>query len=203
MVHPDYESFQIPADVQEEYRKLVVQKRIVKWADGNEYDAEMVDAAIESGEISTTLTAQEIERLKQILWAKEYMDGAVNIVTDVFDPDEADDPLTLEAFGLTESAYLEKYAEWVAVFEEIGGNELRDPEDIALLNVTVDDELPDAVRRSRFGEYSYIDFVFGDEPTSTYFKDVTCAQNFEAAEDAGFGEGNIGWVRAGQPTPPA
>lgn len=70
MVHPDYESFQIPAEVQEEYRKLVLQKRIVKWADGNAYDAEAVDAAIEAGEISTELTEKEIERLKQILWAK-------------------------------------------------------------------------------------------------------------------------------------
>lgn len=70
MPHPDYESFQIPAEVQEEYRKLVLQKRIVKWADGNEYDAEAVDAAIETGEISTQLTEKEIERLKQILWAK-------------------------------------------------------------------------------------------------------------------------------------
>lgn len=70
MIHPDYESFQIPAEVQEEYRKLVLQKRIVKWADGNEYDAEAVDAAIEAGEISTQLTEKEIERLKQILWAK-------------------------------------------------------------------------------------------------------------------------------------
>jgi len=70
MIHPDYESFQIPAEVQEEYRKLVLQKRIVKWADGNAYDAEAVDAAIEAGEISTQLTEKEIERLKQILWAK-------------------------------------------------------------------------------------------------------------------------------------
>lgn len=75
MVHPDYESFQIPAEVQEEYRKLVLQKRIVKWADGNEYDAEAVDAAIEAGEISTQLTEQEIERLKQILWAKAEIYG--------------------------------------------------------------------------------------------------------------------------------
>lgn len=182
---------------------MVVQKRIVKWADGNEYDAEIVDAAIESGEIGTTLTAQEIERLKQILWAKEYMDGAVNIVTDVFEPDEADDPLTLEAFSLTESAYLDKYDEWVAVFEEIGGNELRNPEDIALLNVTVDDELPECVRMVVQGGYSSIAFIFGDEPTSTYCKFVTCCQNFQAAEDMGFGEGNIGWVWAGQQTPPA
>lgn len=182
---------------------MVVQKRIVKWADGNEYDAEIVDAAIESGEISITLTEQEIERLKQILWAKEYMDGAVNIVTDVFEPDEADDPLTLEAFSLTESAYLDKYDEWVAVFEEIGGNELRNPEDIALFNVTVDDELPECVRINLQSGYSYITFIFGDEPTSTYSKEVICCQNFEAAEDMGLGEGNIGWVHAGQPIPPA
>lgn len=70
MVHPDYESFQVPAEVQEEYRKLVLQKRIVKWADGNAYDAEAVDAAIEAGEISTQLTEKETKRLKQILWAK-------------------------------------------------------------------------------------------------------------------------------------
>jgi len=39
-------------------------------ADGHQYDAEAVDAAIEAGEISTELTEKETERLKQILWAK-------------------------------------------------------------------------------------------------------------------------------------
>lgn len=202
MIHPDYESFQIPAEVQEEYRKLVLQKRIVKWADGNEYDAEAVDAAIEAGEISTQLTDKEIERLKQILWAKAYRDGAVNIVTDVFEPVEADNPLTLEAFSLTESAYLDKYDEWSAVFQEKLANELRDPEDIALLNVTVDDELPECARINVQSGYSYIVFSFGEYST-TYYKHVLCCQNFEAAEDMGFGEGNIGWINAGQPIPPA
>lgn len=118
MVHPDYESFQIPADVQEEYRKLVVQKRVVKWADGNEYDAEIVDAAIESGEISTTLTAQEIERLKQILWAKAYEEPGAKWRFDI--PFGYHEDLTYADFNLTEAQLTEFISDVNSFLDEYG-----------------------------------------------------------------------------------
>ena len=76
MPHPDYSSFSVSSDVQEEFRKLMLQKRIVKFADNNSYDAETVDAAIDSGEIRSDLNEQEQERLKQIIWAKAEINGA-------------------------------------------------------------------------------------------------------------------------------
>ena len=45
MAHPDYSSFSVSSDVQEEYRKLMLQKRIVKFADDNSYDAELLTQA--------------------------------------------------------------------------------------------------------------------------------------------------------------
>ena len=76
MPHPEYSDFTVPSDVQEEYRKLKLQKRVVKWADAHVYEAEPVDTAIADGEIPTTLSAEEQERLKQILWAKAEINGA-------------------------------------------------------------------------------------------------------------------------------
>ena len=76
MPHPDYSSFSVSSDVQEEYRKLMLQKRVVKFADDNSYDAETVDSAIDSGEIRSDLNEQEQERLKQIIWARTYEESA-------------------------------------------------------------------------------------------------------------------------------
>lgn len=76
MPHPDYSSFSVSSDVQEEFRKIMLQKRIVKFADNNSYDAETVDSAIDSGEIRSDLNEQEQERLKQIIWAKAEINGA-------------------------------------------------------------------------------------------------------------------------------
>lgn len=76
MPHPDYSSFSVSSAVQEEFRKLMLQKRIVKFADNHSYDAETVDSAIDSGEIRSDLNEQEQERLKQIIWAKAETNGA-------------------------------------------------------------------------------------------------------------------------------
>lgn len=118
MPHPDYSSFSVSSDVQEEFRKLMLQKRIVKFADNNSYDAETVDAAIDSGEIRSDLNEQEQERLKQIIWAKAEINGAKwKLNTRKLGVDEG---ATLTDFGIASSNMEAFTADMLAFIEEYG-----------------------------------------------------------------------------------
>lgn len=120
MPHPDYSSFSVSSAVQEEYRKLMLQKRIVKFADNNSYDAETVDSAIDSGEIRSDLNEREQERLKQIIWAKANVSvGAKWQLTMPLFPAE---PPTLEDYGLSEEVMPEFVADIQSFVNEYGSN---------------------------------------------------------------------------------
>lgn len=118
MPHPEYSDFTVPSDVQEEYRKLKLQKRVVKWADAHVYEAEPVDTAIEDGEIPTTLSAEEQERLKQILWAKAEVNGAKwKMSTRKLGADEG---ATLTDFGIASGDIEAFTADMLAFIDEYG-----------------------------------------------------------------------------------
>lgn len=118
MPHPDYSSFSVSSDVQEEFRKLMLQKRIVKFADNNSYDAETVDSAIDSGEIRSDLNEQEQERLKQIIWAKAEINGAKwKLSTRKLGEDEN---ATLTDFGIASGDMEAFNADMFAFIDEYG-----------------------------------------------------------------------------------
>ena len=124
MPHPEYSDFTVPSDVQEEYRKLKLQKRVVKWADAHVYEAEPVDTAIEDGEIPTTLSAEEQERLKQILWAKAEFSGAKwKLNTRKLG---ADAGATLTDFGIASGDMEAFNADMLAFIDEYGNEGLYD-----------------------------------------------------------------------------
>lgn len=126
MPHPEYSDFTVPSDVQEEYRKLKLQKRVVKWADAHVYEAEPVDTAIADGEIPTTLSAEEQERLKQILWAKAEVNGAKwKLNTRKLGADEG---ATLTDFGIASGDMEAFTADMLAFIDEYGTEEYYDVE---------------------------------------------------------------------------
>ena len=124
MPHPDYSSFSVSSEVQEEFRKLMLQKRVVKFADNNSYDAETVDAAIDSGEIRSDLNEQEQERLKQIIWAKAEISGAKwKLNTRKLGADEG---ATLTDFGIASDDMEAFTADMLAFIDEYGTEGLYD-----------------------------------------------------------------------------
>ena len=120
MPHPDYSSFSVSSEVQEEYRKLMLQKRIVKFADNNSYDAETVDSAIDSGEIRSDLNEQEQERLKQIIWAKANVSAGAKwqLTMPLFTTEQP----TLEDYGLSDEVMPEFVADIQSFVNEYGSN---------------------------------------------------------------------------------
>jgi len=120
MPHPDYSSFSVSSTVQEEFRKLMLQKRVVKFADNNSYDAETVDSAIDSGEIRSDLNEQEQERLKQIIWAKANVSAGAKwqLTMPLFTTEQP----TLEDYGLSDEVMPEFVADIQSFVNEYGSH---------------------------------------------------------------------------------
>ena len=171
MPHPDYSSFSVSSAVQEEFRKLMLQKRVVKFADNNSYDAETVDAAIDSGEIRSDLNEQEQERLKQIIWAKAEINGAKwKLNTRKLGADEG---ATLTDFGIASSDMEAFTADMLAFIDEYGtegqydAGTASDEAANALLKLLSIDGKPIYFLETSDGSVVYVSSDSGEAPHTT------------------------------------